>query len=125
MADAATLAEGVGDADAITAGASGSIPDRISPKTIATPIVASAAPIEKRESRSVGSGPDGGLEPAPPGRIGTPQDRQICAQEGFARPQLKHSTLSPVIGRQPSMRASAESRALGMALASTRRATDC
>ena len=52
-----------------------------------------------------GAGSDGGLEPAPPGRIGTPQDRQICAQEGFARPQLKHSTLSPVIGTQPSMRA--------------------
>ena len=73
----------------------------------------------------MGSGPDGGLEPAPPGRIGTPQDRQICAQEGFARPQLKHSTLSPVIGTQPSMRALAGSRALGTALASTRRATDC
>ncbi len=123
--DAVTLGEGVGDVDAITAGASGSIPDRTSPKTMARPIVASAAPIETRESRSVGTRPDGGGEPAPPGRIGTPQDRQTCAQEGFARPQLKHSTLSPVMGAQPSMRAPAESPALGTALASSGRATDC
>ena len=73
----------------------------------------------------MGSGPDGGVEPAPPGRIGTPQDRQTWAQEGFARPQLKHSTLSPVMGMQPSMRAPAESRALGTALATSQRATDC
>src|SRR4029079_11043880 len=105
--DGARLNEGVGDADAITAGASGSIPDRIRPKTIATPIVASAAPIENRESRSVGSRPAGGWEPAPPGRIGTPQERQTCAHDGFARPQLKHSTLSPVMGAQPSMGAPA------------------
>jgi hypothetical protein len=58
--DARALDVGVGDADAVTGGASGSIPDRTRPKTIATPIVASAAPIETRESRSVGSGPAGG-----------------------------------------------------------------
>ena len=73
----------------------------------------------------MGSGPDGGGKPAPPGRIGTPHDRQTWAQEGFARPQLKHSTLSPVMGVQPSMRASAKDPERGTALATSQRATDC
>jgi len=66
-ADGATLAEGVGELSATTGGASGRAPARIRPTTIAIPIVASAAPIEKSESRSVGTRPEGGAEPAAPG----------------------------------------------------------
>ena len=88
----------------MTEAASGSMPDSSSPNTTARPMVASPAPIDRSESRSVGRGPSGGFAPAPPGRIGTPQERQTWAQDGFVRPQLKQSTLSPVIGWQPSMR---------------------
>ena len=72
---------------------------------MASTMAPSAAAMEVSESRSVGIGPDGGAAPAPPGRIGTPHERQTCAQEGFERPQLKQSTVSPVIAAEPSMQA--------------------
>jgi hypothetical protein len=98
--------------------ASGSIPDSISPRPMASSIVARPPAMESSESRSVGKGPDGGRAPAPPGRIGTPQDRQTWAHEGFERPQLKHSTLSPVMATQPSRNArpggTDDARSVGM-----------
>jgi hypothetical protein len=55
-----------------------------------------AALSEMSESRSVGKRPLGAVCETP-GRSGTPQFRQTCAHAGFACPQLKHSTVSPVI----------------------------
>jgi low affinity Fe/Cu permease len=52
--------------------------------------------MEISESWSVGiaaCGPD----LAATALMGTPHERQTCAQEGLARPQLKHSTVSPVM----------------------------
>jgi hypothetical protein len=48
---------------------------------------ATAAPIDMRESRSVGIGPED-WETLAPGRIGTPHERQTWAHAGLARPQL-------------------------------------
>ena len=56
------------------------------------------APIEISESRSVGNRPVGTIR-ASPCRRATPHDRHTCAHSGLARPQLKQSTVSSVIGR--------------------------
>jgi hypothetical protein len=58
--------------------------------------------METSDSRSVGIGPLLRAARETPVLIGTPQDRHTCAQVGLVRPQLKHSTVSPVIARQPS-----------------------
>src|ERR671925_1941777 len=73
------------------------------PMSIAPMIVAMTAPIEISEPGSVGTLPSGTVL-AKPCRNGTPHDRQTCAHSGFGRPQLKQSTVSPVIGRGVSSR---------------------
>ena len=53
--------------------------------------------IEMIESRSVGYRPVGTMR-SWPCRSATPHDRQTWAHSGFARPQLKQSTVSSVTG---------------------------
>ena len=42
------------------------------------------------------------MESGATGWMANPQERQTWAHEGFSWPQLKHSTVSPVIGPEPS-----------------------
>jgi hypothetical protein len=63
---------------------------------MAARIEPTAVPMEMSESWSVGIAAAGPLRAAT-ALMGTPHDRQTCAHDGFARPQLKHSTVSPVM----------------------------
>ncbi len=67
----------------------------------------SVAPIEMSDAWSVGRIPRGPVEGRPPGRSANPHWRQTCAHEGLAWPQLKHSTVSPLIGPEPSTQVAA------------------
>src|SRR5919106_2915263 len=91
---------GVGEAEGRAPTSDGSVGLRFAknrPSRMAPMIVAITEPIEISDAGSVGTRPSG-TEAATPCRNGTPHDRQTCAHSGFARPQLKHSTVSPVIG---------------------------
>jgi hypothetical protein len=81
----AMLGTGVGVA--VATGASGMRPETKTPRTIAPAIAPRTATMEMSDSRSRGIGPEAADAPEP-GRIGTPHDRQTCAQAGLARPQL-------------------------------------
>ena len=59
--------------------------------------------IEMIESRSVGTRPVGTMR-AWPWRSATPHERQTWAHSGFARPQLKQSTVSSVTGSRSLLR---------------------
>ena len=47
------------------------------------------------------------MESGATGWMANPQERQTWAHEGFSWPQLKHSTVSPVIGPEPSTQVAA------------------
>jgi hypothetical protein len=97
------LGDGVGEGvSSATFGAGGMRPDRINPSTMAATIAPRAPPIEVREAWSVGKRPPGPVETGATGWMAYPHERQTWAQDGFSWPQLKHSTVSPVIGPEPS-----------------------
>lgn len=99
------LAVGLGVASA-TLGAGGMMPAKTSPTTIASTIDPAATPIDRSDAWSVGKMPPD-RPPVAARTIGAPHERQTCAHAGLGLPQLKHSTVSPLIGREPSMRMAA------------------
>lgn len=86
---------GVGVANP-TVGVDGLMLESRKPRRTATRTAAIAAPMLMSEAWSVGKGPVG-AEALRAATSGTPHDRHTCAQPGLGRPQLKHSTVSPVI----------------------------
>jgi hypothetical protein len=106
LAEALGLGDGLGVA-AATFGAGGMSPDRTAPTTIAATIAPSVAAMDVSDARSVGNIPSAPARRGASVVIGAPQLRQTCAQDGLAWPQLKHSTVSPLIGREPSTQAAA------------------